>query len=626
MPKKIRKIISTLFYAGMSFLFIALFFASLVFIYFARDLPRPENFIGRNISRPTRIYDRTGEHLLYTMHGEERRELIGIEDLPDHLIQALIATEDSNFYDHMGIDIKGVGRSILTNIRERDLAAGGSTISQQLIRNALLTREKTFIRKVRELVLTVELERKYSKEEILEFYFNQIPFGHNIYGIETAAQSFFDKSASDLTVSESAVLIAMIKSPSALSPYGDNLDLLMGRKNYVINRMNQLGFITEKEREEALEEEVSFSRFRNYLRAPHFVLHIKKQLEDKYGTEFLNQRGLKIYTSLDFELQRKSEGVVDLFSKNNRANYNAYNMASIIIDPHTGEVLSMVGSADYYGSKYPEDCVPGKSCLFDPYTNVTLRGRQPGSAFKPFVYAQAFINGYSGETTVMDEKTNFGTESNPYIPRNYDGQFRGEVSLRDSLAQSLNVPAVKVLAEMAGLSSSIGLSERMGITTFTEPPHHYGLPLVLGGGDVKLLELASAYGVFATDGLKAPTSFILKVEDSQGNILMENRAESRRILDSSVTREITDILSDNDARAPVFGQNSLLHFEDHKVGVKTGSTQNFRDGWAMGYNEDVVVGVWSGNNNNESMRNAPGLSVSGPAWRVLINEAINSVN
>ncbi len=622
--KKTKSFLSTLFYVVVTLFFLGIFVGSLSFIYFARDLPRPEEFVSRTVSRPTRIYDRTGEHLLYTMHGEERRELTNIENIPDHLIYALLAAEDSNYYDHFGIDMEGIGRSILVNLRERNLSAGGSTISQQLVRSALLTHEKTFMRKVREMILTIELERRHGKDEILEFYFNQIPFGHNVYGIETAAQSFFGKSVSDLTVSESAILVAMIKSPSALSPYGDNLNALIGRRDYVIRRMNQLGSLSDEQMEEALKEEPEFSRFRNYLRAPHFVLQVKQQLEETYGSEFLNQRGLKIYTTLDYEFQRKAENIADLVAEQNRSRFNANNMAIVIVDPNTGEILSMVGSADYYGEKYPDDCVPGKDCLFDPYTNVTLRGRQPGSAFKPIVYAEAFKNGYSGNTVVIDERTNFGTTANPYIPRNYDGKFRGTVTLRESLAQSLNVPSVKVLDEMAGLPQSINFAERLGITTFTENPYHYGLSLVLGGGEIKLLELTSAYGVFATGGLRNPPASILKIEDSTGNVLTEKKSTPRRVLETSVAREITDILSDNEARSPMFGSNSLLHFEDHNVAVKTGSTQNFRDGWAVGYTSNIVVGVWAGNNNNESMRNAPGLSVAGPAWRVLINESIKN--
>ncbi len=621
---KLKNLFAGLFYTVIIFIFLSIFIGSLTFIYFAKDLPRPESFIGRNIDTPTRIYDRTGENLLYTIHGEERREIIDINQIPEHTKNALITAEDSRFYSHFGIDIEGIGRAVITNIKEWGLVAGGSTISQQLIRNSLLTQERTFIRKIRELILTLELERKYSKEEILEFYFNQVPFGHNIYGIETASQNFFNKNTSELTLAESATLAAMIKSPSSLSPYGNNLNALIGRRDYILKRMSNLGYINEEEKEEALAEEADFSKFSNYLRAPHFVLYIKEQLENKYGKEFLSKKGLKIYTTLDFDLQKKAERIINIFAERNSSSYNAHNMATVIMDPKTGEVISMVGSADYFGDKYPEDCIPGKSCLFDPYTNVATRGRQPGSSFKPFVYAEAFTNGYDGETTVIDERKNFGSEENPYIPKNYDEKYRGEVTLRNSLAQSLNVPAVKVLKNMAGLEESIEFAEDCGITTFDQDPYYYGLPLVLGGGEVKLLELTSAYGVFANSGLRNQNSFILKIEDSEGNIIEKNNSTSRRVLSSSVSEEITDILSDNKARTPMFGSNSLLHFEDNRVAVKTGTTQNYRDSWTLGYTPEIVIGVWAGNNNNVSMLNGSGLTVAGPAWRTLMETVINN--
>lgn len=621
--KKTKEVISVFFYLLLIFIFLTVLVGSLSFIYFARDLPRPEDFVGRSVSRPTRIYDRTGENLLYTIHGEERRDLIGIEEVPDHLIYALLAAEDSNYYDHFGIDMRGIGRSILINLRERNISAGGSTISQQVVRSAMLTRERTFMRKIREVILTLEMERRYDKNQILEFYLNQISFGHNVYGIETASQSFFGKPASELTLGESAILVAMIRSPSALSPYSKNTAALTGRKNYILNRMEELNYITEKEKKQALDEEPEFSRFRNYLKAPHFVTEIKKELKQTYGEDFLKRSGLKIYTTLDYDLQKRTETIVDVLTSQNSEQYNSHNMSVVVNDPNTGEILAMVGSADYHGDKYPSDCVPGNTCLFDPYTNVAMRGRQPGSAFKPFVYAEAFRNGYDGNTTVVDEKKNFGTESDPYVPRNYDGNYRGEVTLRQSLAQSLNVPSVKVLDEKAGIPESIELAERFGITTLTEDPYYYGLPLVLGGGDVKLLELTSAYGVFATEGLKTPPQSILSIENSNGDIIYEKNSTPRRVLEASVAQEITDILSDNESRAPIFGSNSVLHFEDREIAVKTGSTQNFRDGWAVGYNENVVVGVWTGNNNNQSMVNAPGLSVAGPAWRMIMKQTIN---
>lgn len=621
--KKLKEIGITLFYLIIIGLCLSIFIGAVSFIYFARDLPRPENFVNRTINTPTRVYDRTGNNLLYTIHGEERRELININEIPEHTKYALLAAEDSRFYNHFGIDIEGIGRAIITNIKKWELAAGGSTISQQLIRNSLLTQEKTFIRKIREMILTFELERKYSKDQILEFYFNQIPFGHNVYGIETAAQTFFNKTTSELTITESATLVAMIKAPSALSPYGNNRDALIGRRNYIIRRMYNLGYITKEEMKESLNKKPEFSKFKNYLRAPHFVLHIKKKLEEKYGKEFLNKKGLKIYTTLDFDLQKSAEKVAKVFSERNSELYNAHNISIVITDPKTGAVLAMVGSADYYGNKYPENCVPGKNCLFSPYTNVATSERQPGSAFKPFVYAQAFENGYKGNTTVIDKKTNFGTATNPYIPQNYDGKYRGKVTLRESLAQSLNIPAVKVLDQMAGLKETIKFAKECGITTFDKSPYYYGLSLVLGGGEVKLLELTSGYGVFANNGLKKPISFIKKIENSSGDVIERTNYTPKRVLNSSVAKEITDILSDNKARAPMFGKNSLLHFPNHQIAVKTGTTQNYRDGWTIGYSDEVVIGVWVGNNDNTPMTNGLGLSVAGPAWRALMEASLN---
>lgn len=620
--QKSKKIFTSLFYIGVILICSIALVVSVSFVYFARDLPRPESFTDRVISQPTQIYDRTGEKLLYTMHGDQRREAVSLKEVPDHLINALLVAEDRSFYKHSGIDIEGIGRAILTNLKEWELVAGGSTISQQLVRSALLTKEKTFVRKYRELVLTTELERRYSKETILELYLNQISFGHNISGIETAAQSFFGKSVSELTIAESATLVAMIRSPSALSPYGDNKNALIGRRNYIISQMAQANLINKSKKQKALEVEHEFKEFTNQLQAPHFVMEVKNKLENTYGKEYLNQKKLNVYTTIDYNLQKKAESIAKLFAEKNRSQYNAYNMAIVIIDPNTGDILAMVGSADYYGDKRPSDCIPGNTCLFAPYTNVATKQRQPGSAFKPFVYAKAFQKGYSSETTVMDKKTNFGTSSDPYIPKNYDNRFRGEVTLREALAQSLNVPSVKVLDDMAGLQDSIELAEKFGITTFTKDPYHYGLSLVLGGGGVKLLELTSAYGVFANQGVKHSASYINKIIDAEDNtVIHKNTSTPRRVISSSIAKEITDILSDNEARAPMFGEDSSLHFENADIAVKTGSTQDYRDGWAIGYNSDIAIGVWAGNNNNASMTSLS-LNVAAPAWRVLMKDFI----
>jgi len=618
--KRIKIIIANIFYATtVVFLTFVFLFLSL-FIYFAKDLPRPERYTDRPITEPTKIYDRDGENILYTIHGEERRELTDLDSVPDHFVDALLTAEDSNFYNHIGIDFQGIVRSFLLNLQAGRTVAGGSTISQQFVRSALLTSERRVIRKVREIILTLELERRYEKDEILEFYLNQIPFGSNAYGIESASKTYFNKQASELTLAESATLASLIPAPSYLSPYGNNVDELMRRKDNLLNRMFSAGHITEEELKEAKEEELTFHRSQAYLRAPHFVMHIKNILEDRYGEEFLEEEGLKVYTTIDFDMQKRAEEVIRERAVLNRQ-YNAHNAAMVVNDPNTGEILAMVGSANYFGDPYPEECTPGVNCRFDPFTNIATRNRQPGSAFKPFVYATAFENGYNGETTVMDEETNFGTPTNPYIPRNYDGLFRGEVTLRESLAQSLNVPSVKVLRDYAGLEQSVKDARQFGIN-LSHPASFYGLPLVLGGGDVKLMEITSAYGVFATEGYKNSPIFISRIEDKEGNIIEENNNTPRRVLSPRVAREINSILSDNEARSPVFGQYSPLYIPNRNVAVKTGSTQNFRDAWCIGYTSSLVVGVWVGNNDNTSMRNAPGVSVAAPIWRSFIEGVI----
>ncbi len=608
------KIITKLAYILLILFLIGVLFSISVFIYFAKDLPRPERYTEYPIIRQTEIYDRSGENKLYTIYGEEVREIISISDVPNHFINALLTAEDRRFYSHFGIDIKGIARSFVMNFQTGRTVAGGSTISQQFVRSAFLTTEKKVMRKMREIVLTIELERRYSKNEILEFYLNQVPFGSNIYGIESAANMYFNKTAKELSLAESAVLVSLLPAPSYFSPYGENVDILLSRKNRLLDSMIEEGFITKNKAEEAKKEEVVFYKSPDYIKAPHFVFNVKNSLEEKYGEDFIKEKGLKIYTTIDYDIQKELERIVKEKVKENYR-YNAYNAAVVVIDPNNGEVLAMVGSADYFGTSLPEGCTPGLDCKFDPFTDVTKRERQPGSSFKPFVYAIAFENGYSGETVVVDEKTNFGTPLNPYIPQNYDGRFRGEVTLREALAQSLNIPAVKVLKDFAGLKYTVEKVRDFGIN-LSQSYEFYGLPLVLGGGDVKLIEIALAYGVFANDGYKNNLSSVLKIIDKDGNVIEENNNPSqKRVIKQSTAEEITDILSDNSARAPVFGQNSLLYIEGYNVAVKTGSTQNFRDAWCIGYNDDFIVGVWVGNNNNSSMINAPGVVVATPIWR-----------
>jgi 1A family penicillin-binding protein len=619
--KKIKSLILSFFYLLVIFLLTTVLFLTSVFIYFARDLPRPERYTDRPLNEPTKIYDRTGENVLYIIYGEEKREIISLEDVPPHFINILLTAEDGNFYEHIGVDFQGIARSFLINFQAGRTVAGGSTISQQFVRSALLTPERKVMRKVREIVLTLELERRYSKNEILEFYLNQIPFGSNAYGIESAAQTFFNKSAKELTIAESATLVSLIPAPSYLSPYGKNLEELTKRKNRLLERVSSAQLLSKEELEIAKEENVVFHQSRTFLQAPHFIMYVKELLAKKYGEEFLEEEGFSVYTTIDFELQKRAEKMVKERAQSNYR-FGAYNAAMTVIDPNTGEVLALVGSADYFQEPLPDGCSPGINCKFDPFTNVPLRERQPGSAFKPFIYAIAFEKGYNGETTVIDEQTNFGTASNPYIPRNYDGYFRGEVTLRQALAQSLNIPSIKVLRDFAGLRHTLEEIKKFGIN-LSQPPEFYGLSLVLGGGDVKLLEVTSAYGVFAAEGYRNNPVFILKITDKDGNIIEESKSAPRRVLDAQVAREITSILSDNEARAPVFGWNSPFYFPYHEVAVKTGSTQKFRDAWCVGYTSDIVVGVWVGNNDNSSMINAPGVSAAAPLWRDFMETVVD---
>lgn len=606
---------------GFGSLFLIVLVLSL-FLYYAKDLPRPEKFTERALAQSTKIFDRSGHILLYEIYGEEKRTFKPLSEMPEYLVQAVIATEDINFYKHFGIDFKSMLRSALINLKIGRPVYGGSTISQQLIRSTFLTLEKTPKRKIREIILTLELERRYSKDQILEWYLNQVPFGQNSYGVEAASQTYFQKSVSEISLAESATLAALIRSPSYLSPYGEHKEELLERKNMILDRMVRAGFESEEMSQKTKEEELHFTEILRPINAPHFTLWVRDYLQIKYGDAFLREKGLKVYTSLDWELQELAEKAVSDVAERNTA-FKAHNAALVAINPQSGEVLAMVGSKNWFGDPYPENCLPGKNCLFEPYPNVALSSRQPGSAFKPFVYVTAFQKGYDENYVVVDEETNFGLwGGKPYIPQNYDGRFRGPVNLRQALAQSLNVPSVKVLADLAGLEDSIQTAKSFGITTLTNPPSFYGLAIVLGGGEVKLLDMVSAYGVFATEGMYVPPVSILKIEDSQGNVIEENKKTPRRVIEREPARLITNVLSDNEARAPIFGTKSPMHFENYQVAAKTGTTEDFKDGWILGYESSIVAGAWVGNNDNTPMSREPGIVLAGPIWRTFMEGAL----
>ena len=617
-------------------LLLFIFGGSLLFIYYAKDLPRPEVFTERPFVLPTKIYDRKGEVLLYQIYDEEKRTVVPLEQIPNHLKQAVLSAEDSSFYSHFGLDFKGIFRSILNNLKIGKAIYGGSTISQQLIRSSFLTLDKTIQRKVKEVILTLELERRYSKDQILEFHLNQVPFGSNAYGVAAASQTYFNKDVSQLSLAQSALLASLIQGPSRLSPYGGNKEALLIRKDYVLDRMVEENYISQEQAEEAKTESLEFAEIRHPIEAPHFVLYVRKYLEEKYSDYYLKERGLKVYTTLDWQLQTAAQEIIEEGVAANKG-YNSHNASLVAINPYNGEILAMIGSADWHAiDSWPEGCdTSEEGCLFDPKFNVaTLGERQPGSAFKPFVYAQAFKKGLTPETILWDVKTEFNPNCTStavqekdeydldcYHPQNYDGNFRGPVTLRQALAQSINLPSVKVLY-LAGVKDTIDLAKTLGITTLDQSISWYGLSLVLGGGEVKLLELVSAYGVFATRGLQVPPVSILKIEDSEGNIIEENKKTQKRVLEAQVADLINDILSDNEARTPMFGRWSPLYIPDFQVAAKTGTTQEYKDAWTIGYTPSVVVGVWAGNNNNTPTNKKPGVVLAGPMWHRFMKKAL----
>jgi len=581
-----------------------------LFVWAARDLPPPEAFASRRISESTKIYDRTGKIALYDVHGEEKRTVIPLENIPEITQKAVIVTEDDRFYDHLGIDFAGILRSVFKNILNRDVGQGGSTITQQLIRSAVLTPEKTLSRKIKEVILSLEIEARYSKEEILGFYLNQIPFGSNIYGIEAASEAFFGKSAKDLSLSDSAVLAALPKAPTYYSPWGTHTDKLIERRNFVLKRLLDKKIVTAEEYQTAVAEKPVFFPPKNTIRAPHFVFEVREELETRFGKEAVEEGGLKVITSLDMELQNLGETVIAEGAAKNEKKWRGTNAALVAIDPNNGEVLTMVGSRDYFDVAH------------DGNVNVTMRPRQPGSSFKPIVYASAFKRGYTPQTIIFDLPTEFAVDgAKSYKPDNYDGTFHGPLTMRTALSNSLNVPAVKTLY-LAGIKESIETARDLGITTLSDA-NTYGLALVLGGAEVKLLEETSAFGVFAADGLKTSPTLILRIEDNKGNVLFEHEPKPVRVLNKEVARNINDILSDNQARSLVFGLSTPLVLPDRVVAAKTGTTQDYRDGWTVGYTPSLAVGVWVGNNDNTPMRKgADGVVVAAPLWNEFMKKAL----
>ncbi len=599
---------------------------ALFIIYLSRTLPPIQEINNRQVVESTKIYDRTGSVLLYEIHGDENRTVISSSDIPDKIKKATVAIEDDSFYNHPAFDWKSILRAVGADILNGHLSQGGSTITQQLAKNAFLTPEKSFVRKIKELIMAWQLERHYTKDEILTLYLNQVPYGNGAYGVQSASKIYFGKDAKDLSLSEASLLAAIPQAPTYYSPWGSHVPELKTRRNYVLQRMHDLGYITEDEMRAAEKDYPQVLPKRTGgIRAPHFVMYVEDYLSQKYGEDVLSYGGLTVTTSLDMNLQTLAETAVTNGVARNTQLYGGKNAAMVALDPQTGQVLAMVGSADYFDLSN------------DGNFNVITQGlRQPGSSIKPFVYLTAFEQGLTPDAIVWDVPTEFAA-SNPscpaavdfnntnpqcYHPQNFEGSFIGPVKLQDALAQSINVPAVKTLY-LAGMTNVLGNLNSFGVTTVNDPAR-IGLSLVLGGGEVKPIELAKAYGVLATEGTKHETAPVMKVQDRDGNVLEEYHDQATRVVDSQYPRLINNILSDPDLRAPLF-QNSLplTQVAGHQVALKTGTTDNYVDAWAMGYTPDLVAGVWVGNNDRTPLTSkGSSILAAVPMWHEFMAAAL----
>lgn len=617
--KKVKKtIINTILLVG-AFALLSSAFSTI----WAITLPVPdfETFFVKQIAeQSTKIYDRTGQVLLYDVRGV-RRTPVSFGEIPDIMKKATLAIEDDTFYEHKGIRPDAIARAFFVNLVSGDVKQGGSTITQQVVKNSLLTRDKTITRKIKEVVLSVKLEKSMTKDEILNIYLNQSPYGGNIYGVQEAARAYYKKDISQISLAEAAYLAAIPQAPNYYSPYGKNQLALEKRKNLVLERMLGVGFITKAQYEQAKKERVVFyEKINQGIKAPHFSLWLESILAERYGQENIENNNFKVISTIDWEIQQRVEEIAQKFGAQNEKSFNAKNNAVVVINPKTGEILAFTGSRDYFNKE------------IDGNFNVATAYRQPGSSFKPFVYATAFNKGYTDLTTVFDLKTEFSTNCSPtskpltagakcYSPQNYDNKFLGPITLRNALAQSRNVPAVKILY-LAGIDDSLETAKKMGITSLKDKKR-YGLTLVLGGGEVSLLEMTSAYGVFANDGIKQKTTGILKVTGPNNQTLEEYKtADGERVLTENTARLINDILSDDEARAPAYGRRSLQYFPGRQVAVKTGTTNDYRDVWVIGYTPNIVVGTWSGNNDNTSMQKKVAGQILVPMWNSIMKELL----
>jgi len=588
-----------------------------VFAYFSKDLPSPSRLTQRDMTLSTKIYDRYGT-ILYDVYGEENRTLVSLDQVPQELIQATLAAEDAEFYTHQGFDFMGNIRGVVNIMRGGGLQSG-STITQQLVKNVFLSTEQTIKRKIKELILTLQIEKRYSKDEILQMYLNEAPYGGQSWGVESASWMYFQKNSSQLTLSECALLAGLTQSPTAYFPI-NHPEASLARRNYVLYLMETRGwldsngdrhFVSADAAQAAKEEEIKLAPIRQSIKAPHFVMYVKDLLVEHYGEELVERGGLQVTTSLDLPKHQKAQELVEQkVTEAQEAGFGLSNGALLALDPKTGQILSMVGSRDYFESEKTDGNV-----------NVTTSLRQPGSSIKPLTYATAFKQGYTPATLLMDAQTEFdgGVGQPLYVPKNYDGKFRGPVLLRRALANSINVPAVKTLS-LVGIDNLLQTARDFGITSLNDPSR-YGLSLTLGGGEVSLLEMVDAYGVFASGGVYRQPTAILEVKSGSGKVLERYypRAGSR-VLTEGQAYLISNILSDNQARVEEFGWNTPLRLPDRSAAAKTGTTDDIKDNWTIGYTPSLVIGVWVGNNDNSEMNRklVSGITGAAPIWNSAI--------
>src|SRR3989338_7998381 len=588
------------------------FFIPLTIIIFLQELPNPKQLNFQQTPLTTKIFDRNGV-LLYQIYAQQNRTLVPLSSIPKHLQQASIAIEDKNFYKNSGIDITAIVRAAIADISGKPLQ-GGSTITQQLIKSTLLTPEISIKRKIKEIILAFWADRIYAKDQILEMYFNQVPYGGTAWGVEAASEVYFGKQTTKLSLAQSAFLAGMTKSPTAYSPFGENQDLWKKRQKEVLVKMEELKYITSQQKEEAVGEEIVFSSPQTSIYAPHFVMYIKDLLTKKYGIGMVEKGGLQVTTSLDLKTQEMAQTIVTQEVEKNTY-LNLTNGASVVTNPKNGDILAMVGSRDY-------------SDLNSGNFNVTTALRQPGSSIKALTYSLALSKGFTAATIIDDNPITFSSlNSPPYSPVNYDGKFRGKMSLRIALANSINIPAVKVLSKI-GIQNMIDLGRKMGITTWNDTKN-YGLAITLGSADVRMTDLAVLYGVLPNSGKRIDLNPILKLTDSKGNVLEEKPSftkasvgeeEAKQVIDPGITFIISNILADNRARSMEFGLNSPLNIPNRYVSVKTGTSDNKRDNWTIGYTPNFVVAVWVGNNDNSPMSQnlASGITGAAPIWNTIM--------